>query len=147
MTAGPGALSGPISTWPKWIRLPSGLVGMAVCAVLAVRYVAHSQSVFLEGDARFYAWPLFFVALPLLFDEVAKVRLGRWRALAALAFLGVQLSLLYVPYWWSIQVQLVVDGLLWGVGFGLLRYWFGEDYRPASRPVRRDGKPASAAAG
>ena len=91
-----------------------------------------------------YAWPLFFVALPLLFDEVVNVRLPRGRAVAALGFFGVQLCLNYVPYWWSMPMKLVTDGMLWGTAFGLLRYWFGEDYRPADGCLRQGEEPGIA---
>ncbi len=87
-----------------------------------------------------YAWPLFFVALPLLFDEVAKVRLSRERAVAALGFFGVHMCLHYVLYWWSMPMQLGAYGMLWIAGFWLLRFWFGNDYRPMGGGLRRVGE-------
>jgi len=67
-----------------------------------------------------YAWPLFLVALPLLFDEQPEGS----RAAAGLAFFCVHGASCWVSYRWMWWPQIVVEGLLWLVGFFLLRYWF-----------------------
>jgi hypothetical protein len=77
-----------------------------------------------------YAWPLFFVALPLLFDQFKEVPLKGSRALAAAGLFGVHLALFFAGYLWMNPEQLCIDAVLWMVGFLLLRHWLGEDYKP-----------------
>jgi hypothetical protein len=77
-----------------------------------------------------YGWPIFFVALPLLFDGFSETSLTGSRAAASMGFFGVHLLLFYVSYRWFWLPQIGIDLLLWTIGFFLLRHWFGEDYQP-----------------
>ena len=71
-----------------------------------------------------YAWPIFFVALPLLFDRLRMKRATTQRSFAAIGFLGAHLLVYYLSYGWPWLVQMSVDAVLWTCGFLLLRYWF-----------------------
>jgi hypothetical protein len=74
-----------------------------------------------------YAWPIFFVALPLLFDRVREKSAKTSRDLAALGFFGVHMlvSCLAYPWFWLAQVS--ADLVLWTLGFFLLRHWLVEE--------------------
>ena len=77
-----------------------------------------------------YGWPIFFVALPLLFDGFSEASPTGSRAAAAVGFFGVHLVLFYVAYRWFWMPQIGFDLALWIIGFLLLRHWFGENYQP-----------------
>ena len=68
-----------------------------------------------------YAWPLFLVALPLLFDEQPEGR----RAGAGLAFFCLHLAACWVSYRWMWWPQITVEGGLWAAGFLAVRWWRG----------------------
>jgi hypothetical protein len=74
-----------------------------------------------------YAWPLFFVALPLLFDRLVEASPKGSRAVASAGFFGVHLALFYTAYRWMWPAQISIDLALWVIGFLLLRQWFGKD--------------------
>lgn len=76
-----------------------------------------------------YGWPIFFVALPLLFDRFSETSLAGSRAAAAVGFFGVHLVLFYASSRWLWLPQISLDLVLWAIGFLLLRHWFGEDYQ------------------
>lgn len=71
-----------------------------------------------------YAWPIFFVALPLLFDRVQMKGATTQRSFAGIGFFVVHLVALYLSYRWPWLVQLSVNAVLWTCAFLLLRYWF-----------------------
>jgi hypothetical protein len=71
-----------------------------------------------------YAWPLFLVALPLLFNEFAERR-TEGEGMAAVAFLVLHVGLCASSYWLGMWGQLAVGMAAWGVGYGLLRRWWG----------------------
>ena len=77
-----------------------------------------------------YAWPLFFVALPLLFDRFEETSPKGSRALAAAGLFGVHLALFLVAYRWMGTELICIDAALWVIGFLLLRHWLGEGYKP-----------------
>ena len=81
-----------------------------------------------------YAWPIFFVALPMLFDRFPQVVKKPTQQIAALGFFAVHLVVFYWAYQLRWVPQLGLNLLLWGVGFVLLRVWFA------------DAEPLSAAA-
>jgi hypothetical protein len=70
-----------------------------------------------------YAWPIFFVTLPMLFDSISQKAARPSRDLAALGFFGVHLLVFSVAYSWQWLTQLAVNLILWTIGFFLLRYW------------------------
>ncbi len=74
-----------------------------------------------------YAWPLFFVALPLLFDRVPEKPIKTSRDLAAVGFFGVHLLIFSLAYRWFWLAQMGVNLMLWTIGFLLLRHWFVAD--------------------
>jgi hypothetical protein len=74
-----------------------------------------------------YAWPLCFVALPLLFDEFVRNRQDAKRTLAGVGFFATHLAVCAAAWMRPWQAQLVVELVLWAVGFVLLRQWWGED--------------------
>jgi hypothetical protein len=78
-----------------------------------------------------YAWPIFFVALPMLFNRLPQSALKPSRQLAALGFLGIHLLIFRWSYSWPWLTQLGINLLLWGIGFLLLRYWLA-DARPST---------------
>jgi hypothetical protein len=80
-----------------------------------------------------YGWPLFFVALPLMFDQLEVTSPTGGRAVAAAAFLLVHLIVSYVSFNSTKFPQIVFDAILWIIGFLLLRYWFSEGYQPVLR--------------
>lgn len=76
-----------------------------------------------------YGWPLFFVALPLMFTGFSETSPTGSRAAAAMGFFGTHLILFYVAYRWFWMVQISLDLVLWAIGFLLLRHWFSEGYQ------------------
>jgi hypothetical protein len=73
-----------------------------------------------------YAWPLFLVALPLLFDEQAE----GGRPAAGVAFFCVHAAACWVSYRWMWWPQITVEAGLWVVGFLLVRAWLGPPPTP-----------------
>jgi hypothetical protein len=69
-----------------------------------------------------YAWPLFLVALPQLFDEFATGgSIGRrW---AGVGVFGVHLALPAILLWPGLYVRLAMGVALWAAGYLLLRRW------------------------
>jgi hypothetical protein len=80
-----------------------------------------------------YGWPLFFVALPLMFDGLIETSPTGSRAAAAAGCLSVHLILFYASDRWLWLPQFGVDALLWLIGYFLLRHWFSRGYQPAER--------------
>jgi hypothetical protein len=77
-----------------------------------------------------YAWPIFFVALPLLFDRFPYKATTLGRECAGLAFFGAHMLLFSVAYRWFWITQLEVNLVIWTTGYFLLRYWLGKEDRP-----------------
>jgi hypothetical protein len=73
-----------------------------------------------------YGWPLFFVALPMLFED-APVE-GR-RAWAAAGFFAAHVLASVLGNWFIFGWYLPVEAVLWGVGWWLARVWLGERQR------------------
>jgi hypothetical protein len=82
-----------------------------------------------------YAWPLFLVAVPRLFNKFAMPLPTRRRALAVMGFLAVHLALYplgYVP--WLVP-GILADLALWTVAAVLLRVWLERPHPgPAAPP-------------
>lgn len=74
-----------------------------------------------------YSWPIFFVALPLLFDRVPANTSSARRSLAAIGFFGLHLLLYCLAGRWPWLIQLSVNATVWVCGFLLLRYWMPAD--------------------
>ncbi len=72
-----------------------------------------------------YAWPIFFVALPLLFNRIPYKTTSLDRECAGLAFFGMHMLLFHVAYRWFWITQLEVNLVIWAIGYFLLRYWLG----------------------
>jgi hypothetical protein len=72
-----------------------------------------------------YAWPLFLVATPQLFDEFPRASLSSRQALSGLGFLLLHLlagAISFLPWF----LLMITAGLiLWFAGYLLLRQWFG----------------------
>jgi hypothetical protein len=105
----------------------------AACMVLAPVLGAGFQH--LEG----YAWPLFLVALPLLFDEfpgaefsITQASLGltprfsvKRREAASAGFFALHVTACAISYWLTLLPQIAAGAGLWIAGFLLLRQWWG----------------------
>jgi len=74
-----------------------------------------------------YAWPIFFVALPFLFDKISQKARKPRQDIAALGFLGAHLLVFLEAYNWPWLTQLALNLILWTIGFFLLRYWLAEE--------------------
>ncbi len=70
-----------------------------------------------------YAWPIFFVAIPLLFERLSMSIASARRNFAGVGFFAAHLLVFYLSGRWSWWTQVGVLGLLWTVGFVLLWYW------------------------
>jgi hypothetical protein len=70
-----------------------------------------------------YAWPMFFVALPLLFDFISLKEIKLSRNLAALGFFATHMVVFSIAYRFTWLTQLGLNLVLWTLGFFLLRYW------------------------
>lgn len=77
-----------------------------------------------------YAWPLFFVALPMLFDQLEETSPKGSRAFAAAGLFGVHLAFFFVAYRGIRLERIRIDVVLWVIGFLLLRHWVSEGYKP-----------------
>jgi hypothetical protein len=117
------------------VLLRFSLLYGAACLVLAPVLGAGFQH--LAG----YAWPLFVVALPLLFDEFRQRpndgALSRKQVLGSLAFFVLHLAACGASYWLGLLPQIVAGLALWVAGFVALRAWWGragaDDGEPGSR--------------
>ncbi len=69
----------------------------------------------------------FFVALPLLFDRISRKATTLRRECAGVGFFGAHMLLFYVAYRWFWITQLVVNLIIWALGYLLLRYWLGTE--------------------
>ena len=92
-----------------------------------------------------YAWPIFFVALPLLFDRILYKAPTLGRECAGLAFFGAHLLLFSMAYRWFWITQLEVNLVIWTIGYFLLRYWFGKEAHPIDRPRVNQHQPVEPA--
>jgi hypothetical protein len=81
-----------------------------------------------------YAWPLFLVAAPGLFNEVDDVATTGRRALASVAFVCVQLAAVYWSYRWLWWPQIILEAVFWVIGYILLRIWFGDSRGLIEKP-------------
>ena len=88
-----------------------------------------------------YAWPIFFVALPLLFDRLPYKPTTLGRECAGLAFFGAHMLLFSVAYSWFWITQLEMNLVIWTIGYFLLRYWLGKDDSPSDRSPVQQGQP------
>lgn len=79
-----------------------------------------------------YAWPLFLVALPLLFDEVPETAASGGQVVAAIAFFCLHAAACWVSYRWMWWPQIGVEAGLWAAGFLVVRRWLG--YPPPPPP-------------
>lgn len=84
-----------------------------------------------------YAWPMFFVALPMLFDLVPRTTRKLSREFAALGFFGMHLLVFDLAGRWFWMTQLVVNLILWYAGFLFLRYWLASEDPPLAPLVAR----------
>jgi hypothetical protein len=117
------------------VLLRFSLIYGGACLVLAPVLGAGFQH--LAG----YAWPLFVVALPLLFDEFRQQQsdgaLRRRQVLGSVAFFLLHLAACGASYWLGLLPQIVVGLGLWVAGFVALRAWWGragaEDRQPGSQ--------------
>jgi len=73
-----------------------------------------------------YAWPLFLVALPKLFDEELTGPLSAKRAWASVGFFGLSLAVPCIARWPVLLSRLAMGVAIWVVGYGLLRVWLGD---------------------
>ena len=85
-----------------------------------------------------YAWPIFFVALPLLFDRIPHRATTLGRECAGPGFFVAHMLLFSVAYRWFWVTQLEVNLIIWMIGYFLLRYWLGREDNPFDRsPVQQ----------
>jgi hypothetical protein len=72
-----------------------------------------------------YAWPLFLVALPQLFDEFKSGPMTTSRTASGIGFFVLHLvagAISFLPWF----LLMIIAGLvLWGAGYLLLRHWLG----------------------
>lgn len=81
-----------------------------------------------------YAWPLFLVALPLLFAELPGIPLTGSRASAAAALVLVHIAAFWVSYRYLWVPQILMEAALWLIGYFLIRHWLGQPERELARP-------------
>jgi len=81
-----------------------------------------------------YAWPIFFIALPLLFDRFPQTLSKPSRQAAALGFFCVHLLVFYWAYRLPWVTQMGLNLLFWGVGYLLLRYWLADEEQAIESP-------------
>ncbi|MGA7156301.1 MAG: hypothetical protein WBY53_05620 [Acidobacteriaceae bacterium] len=89
-----------------------------------------------------YAWPIFFVALPIMFCRLSVDLTSVTRNLAAIGFLGIHFLLFYLSNRWSWFTQLTVEALLWILGFLLLKYWLSTSKLLTDPPSRDRHEPS-----
>jgi hypothetical protein len=83
-----------------------------------------------------YAWPLFLVALPRLFDEEPAGSLSAKQAWASVGFFALSLGVPAITRWPSFPSRLAMGVAIWTAGYGLLRVWLGDSQdMPGSAPV------------
>ncbi len=80
-----------------------------------------------------YAWPLFLVSLPMLFDRIPRKAGTLGRECAGLGFFAAHMLIVGMAYRWTWTTQLAVNLVLWTAGYFLLSYWLGEEDRPLDR--------------
>ena len=77
-----------------------------------------------------YAWPLYLVATPLLFEPVSRSVLFSRRALAGTGFFCLHMFAIWFSIYeairWVWTTQVAIELGLWLAGFFLLRYWLAE---------------------
>jgi hypothetical protein len=88
-----------------------------------------------------YAWPIFFVALPMLFDRIPHKPTTLGRECAGLGFFAAHMLLFSVAYRWFWITQLEVNLIIWTIGYFLLRYWLGKENRPSGRSSVKQHQP------
>ncbi len=81
-----------------------------------------------------YAWPLFLVALPILFNEFADAATTARRAGASVAFVCIHLAAIYSSYHWIWWPQIILEAVFWIIGYMLLRVWFDGPPRLTQQP-------------
>jgi hypothetical protein len=92
-----------------------------------------------------YAWPIFFVALPLLFDRFPHKPMTLRRECAGLAFFLAHMLLFSMAYRWFWITQLEVNLVIWTIGYVLLRYWLGEEDHSFDRSRVKQHQPVELA--
>jgi hypothetical protein len=73
-----------------------------------------------------YAWPLFLVALPGLFDELPMVAMTASRMWASVGFFALSLGVPAIERWPDFGQRLCMGVAIWAVGYWLLRAWLGK---------------------
>lgn len=77
-----------------------------------------------------YAWPLYLVALPLLFEALPRDVFSRGRHLAGAGFFSLHMFsvwfAIYTANRWVWTTQVAIELALWTIGFFLLRYWLAD---------------------
>jgi hypothetical protein len=73
-----------------------------------------------------YGWPLFFIALPLLFDKFPGRVATAKQAFAGMAFCMLHLAVWALEHWRWWLGQIVVTALVWVVAYLLLRVWWSD---------------------
>jgi hypothetical protein len=83
-----------------------------------------------------YAWPLFLVALPGLFDEWPHAVLSRRQAWASVGFFGLSLAVPLIERCIYFLPRLAMGLAIWVAGYLLLQVWLGDGAQvPDSAPV------------
>jgi hypothetical protein len=75
-----------------------------------------------------YAWPLFLVALPGLFDEMPARAMTAGRGWASVGFFALSLGVPVIERWHDFGQRLAMGLVIWAVGYGLLRVWLGKGW-------------------
>ena len=84
-----------------------------------------------------YAWPLFLVALPQLFNEFPLTKISGSRRLASIGFFILHLAAGAISYWPVFLPMIGVGLALWLAGYLLLRHWLGQATKaPENQTVR-----------
>jgi len=72
-----------------------------------------------------YAWPLFLVALPGLFDELPARAMTAGRGWASVGFFALSLGVPAIERWPDFGQRLGMGVGIWLAGYWLLRVWLG----------------------
>ena len=80
-----------------------------------------------------YAWPVFFVALPMLFDRIPHGATAFRRECAGLGFFAAHMLIIFLAYRYYWTTMLMLNLSIWLVGYCLLRYWLGTEDRRFER--------------